>query len=256
MAVLETLGGLPQTEILVIPIIDVSGSMAGEKIASVNEAMRAVPQQLADINEDMADTKLKIAPMEFSSGARWFALQNNEPAEVESFRWIDMKASGLTDLGAACSLLAQKLTVTENGGWMKGRGGAAPVIILLSDGDPTDDYKKNLEILKKRGWFRSAIKFAVAIGADANKAVLAEFAGHSEAVIESEKVRTDLASLVKALIVSASSTASNNVSSNNNANNNAVVDDNTGDQQDEEIIQDVIDGMEKEIRLDNADDLF
>lgn len=255
MAELETLeSGLAQSEIIVIPIIDVSGSMTGERIASVNEAMSEVPEQLASINDETMDTKLLIAPMEFSSGARWFGLKNNQPAEVESFRWIDMKASGLTDLGAACKLLNEKLTVTEQGGWMKGRGGAAPVIILISDGGPTDNYKPALDTLKKRGWFKAALKFAVAVeGAD--KAVLAEFTGHTEAVIDTETVRLNLASIVKKVVVSASQSASQHASSSNQTNNSNVVSDNgpnANDVAQEEAIQNVI----NDINLDNSDEFF
>lgn len=255
MAEIEKLGGLAQTEILVIPIIDVSGSMQGEKIAQVNEAMSSVPQQLADINEDLLDTKLKIAPMQFSNGANWFALKNNEPAEVESFRWIDMKAAGLTDLGAACKLLSEKLTVTEKGGWMKGRGGSSPVIILISDGAPTDNYQSALATLKMRGWFKAALKFAVAVGADADKNVLAEFVGNSEAVIETETIRTNLASIIRAVIVSASACASSNASVGSLNGNNTVVTDTAGDA-DETLTQQVIDDIHTQLSLDNQDDLF
>ncbi len=252
MAELEKLEieGLAQSEVIVIPIIDVSGSMAGERIASVNEAMSEVPAQLASINDEALDTKLLIAPMEFSSGARWFGLKNNEPAEVESFRWIDMKASGLTDLGAACKLLCDKLTTTDKGGWMKGRGGSAPVIILISDGGPTDNYKPALEELKRRGWFRVALKFAVAVeGAD--KAVLAEFTGHDEAVIDTAKIRLDLASIVKKVVVSASQSASQTASSSNKSNNSSEVTNDSSDDANEKAQQEAIDAVN--VNLDDAD---
>ena len=211
MAELENLGGVTENEIIVIPIIDVSGSMCGERIGQVNEAMAEVPAQLADINENSIDAKLLIAPMEFSSGARWFSLKNNQPAEVESFRWIDMKANGLTDLGAAFKLLNEKLTSVKKGGWMNEHGGLAPVLILISDGGPTDDYQTQLNALKNRAWFKAATKFAVAVeGAD--ESVLAEFTGNSEAVIDTTVIRNDLASIVKAVVVSASKAASQSAS--------------------------------------------
>ena len=251
MAEMEQLVGLAQTEIIVFPIIDVSGSMAGEKIGQVNEAMSAVPQQLADINEDAMDAKLKIAPMEFSSGARWFALKGNAPAEVETFRWIDMKASGLTDLGSAFKLLAEKLTVEKQGGWMKGRGGAAPVIILISDGAPTDDYRKQLDILKKRGWFRAALKFAVAVGADADKSVLAEFTGNSEAVIDTEVIRKDLASIIKTVIRTASQTASQGASQSNNSATKQEVED-ISDDANQQAQKEAIENVQKNISMEDA----
>jgi uncharacterized protein YegL len=62
-------------------------------------------------------------------------------------------------------------------------GSFAPAIFLLSDGEPTDDYKKPLEDLKNNNWFKKAIKAAVAIGDDANKDVLKEFTGAMESVL-------------------------------------------------------------------------
>ncbi len=256
MAELESLGGVTQTEVIVIPIIDVSGSMCGERIASVNDAMSEVPAQLADINDESLDSKLLIAPMEFSSGARWFELKNDKPADVESFRWLDMKANGLTDLGAACKLLAQKLTTEEKGGWMKGRGGAAPVIILISDGGPTDDYQPQLRELKKRGWFNAALKFAVAVeGADKN--VLAEFTGNLEAVIDPAVIRNDLASIVKAVVVSASKTASKSASISNSDNSAKVVTESSGADVNAQAQAEAIAAVQTAIvNLDDTDDLF
>ena len=62
-------------------------------------------------------------------------------------------------------------------------GSFAPAIFLMSDGEPTDNYKHGLDILKQNNWFKKAIKVAIAIGEDANKQVLADFTGNSEAVI-------------------------------------------------------------------------
>ena len=256
MAKIEELSGVAQSEVIVIPIIDVSGSMCGEKIGKVNDAMAEVPAQLASINDESIDSKLLIAPMEFSSGARWFALKYNQPAEVESFRWIDMKASGLTDLGEAFKLLTEKLTTEEKGGWMKGRGGAAPVLILISDGGPTDDYQSQLKILKQRGWFNAALKFAVAVGDDADKAVLAEFTGNVEAVIDTEVIRTDLASIVKAVIVSASKTASKSASMSGAGGNTATVVADDGPAADEQAQAEAIANVQQALTIDSTNDLF
>ena len=62
-------------------------------------------------------------------------------------------------------------------------GSFAPAIFLLSDGEPTDNYKHGLDKLKQNNWFKKAIKVAIAIGEDANKTVLADFTGNVESVI-------------------------------------------------------------------------
>ena len=197
MVELESMIEMPFQELLVIPIIECSGAVYGNIIGQVNEAMAEISSQLAEINDELVDSTIRIAPMEFSSGARWFALENDKPAEVESFRWIDMKASGLADLGAAFKLLNEKLTVEEKGGWMKRRGSLAPVIILISSGIPTDDYKSKLEKLKKCGWFKAALKFAVAVGADADKNMLAEFTGNEETIIGLDVIRNNLYQIIR-----------------------------------------------------------
>lgn len=254
MAELEMLGGVAQTEVIVIPIIDVSGSMHGARIDSVNQAMREVPAQLADINDESIDAKLLIAPIEYSTGARWFALENDMPAEVESFTWVDLKTKGSTDFGAALDLLTEKLTTVENGGWMKGRGGAAPVLILISDGRPTDSYKNKLKELKKRGWFDAALKFAVAVeGADIS--ILSEFTGHSEAIIDTTTIKNDLSSIVKAVIVSASKTASKSASVSNLENTTTVVVESETDLN-EQVQKEAISCVKQALTLDSTDDLF
>jgi uncharacterized protein YegL len=217
--------------------------------------MSEVPSQLAKINDDTLEAKLLIAPMEFSSGARWFALRNNEPAEVESFRWIDMQASGLTDLGAAFKLLNEKLTTKEKGGWMEGRGGAAPVLILISDGGPTDEYVSELKKLKQRGWFNAAIRFAVAVGPGSDKYVLAEIIGNMEAVIDTEGIRNDLASIIKAVIRSASQTASKSASMSGSSNKNNVVQQ-SGDQINQEVQKEAIENTKAALNLNNTDECF
>ena len=63
-------------------------------------------------------------------------------------------------------------------------GSYAPVLFLMSDGEPTDDYRSGIEVLKRNNWFKAAIKVAIGIGNDANKSMLAEFTGSDESVIE------------------------------------------------------------------------
>jgi uncharacterized protein YegL len=161
-------------------VVDTSGSMMGSKIGEVNSAIEEVIPELKDLSESRADAQIEIAVLEFSSGARW--LTPNGPIEVENYVWNDMDASGVTDLGDACQELNEKLS-TE--GFMKRASGSfAPVIFLLSDGGPTDDYKKGLDVLRQNNWFKVAVKVAIAIGSDADISVLEEFTGKIEAVLE------------------------------------------------------------------------
>lgn len=160
-------------------MVDTSGSMTGDKIGTVNHTMEEVMPELQDISATNADAQLKVATMEFSTGARWIT---PEPVPAEEFSWSYLEANGITDLGEACIQLNEKLS--RNAFMSEAAGSFAPAIFLLSDGEPTDNYQKGLEKLKSNNWFKKAIKVAIAIGDNANTAVLSEFTGNIEAVIK------------------------------------------------------------------------
>ena len=197
---------IPRRTMVLFFVIDTSGSMFGSKIGAVNAAIDEVIPDLKDVSNTNADALIKIAVLEFSTGAKWIPLTENGPVEVENFRWTHLNASGITDLGAACRALKEKLSATT--GFMKeATGSYAPVIILLSDGEPTDNYQHALSELKQNNWFKVAIKVAIAIGDDANKDVLAEFTGYSEAVIDVHN-KEALKAMIKFVSVRASQVAS------------------------------------------------
>ena len=160
-------------------LVDTSGSMYGEKIGSLNDAIRETVPDLKDLSQSNPDAAIKIAVMQFDTNVRWLYPQ---PIDSEQFRWNDLQAGGLTELGAALLELNGKLSKTQF--MQEAAGSYAPVLILLSDGGPTDDFDSALEVIKKNAWFKHAIKIAIAIGNDADKNVLTQFTGNSESVIE------------------------------------------------------------------------
>ena len=168
MGLLDETVSVPRRTMTLFFLIDTSGSMDGNKIGAVNDAVVNVLPMLNDISETNPDAEIKVAALEFSNGVNWLY---DEPKLAKDFIWQDVTASGLTSLGAACSELASKLS--RSGGFMQSASGSfAPAIILLSDGGPTDDYNTGLSKLKANNWFKSAIKIAIAIGDDADKDVL------------------------------------------------------------------------------------
>lgn len=179
MGLLDETVSVPRRTMTLFFLIDTSGSMEGNKIGAVNDAVVNVLPILNDISETNPDAEIKVAALEFSSDVRWLY---DEPKSANDFIWQDVTAGGLTCLGGACAELAAKLS--RNGGFMQSASGSfAPAIILLSDGGPTDNYEVGLAKLQTNNWFKSAIKIAIAIGDDADKEVLKQFTGNSEAVI-------------------------------------------------------------------------
>ena len=170
---------IPRRTMVLFFLVDTSGSMSGDKIGAVNEAIREVIPEIKDISAENADALIKIAVLEFSSGARWLY---ERPVDSDLFVWNNMEAGGVTDLGEAFKMLNEKLSFSK--GFMADAiGSYAPAIFMMSDGEPTDEYKKGLEELRKNKWFKVAIKVAVAIGADANTEILKEFTGNEECVL-------------------------------------------------------------------------
>ena len=159
-------------------VVDTSGSMEGSKIGTLNQAIEDVIPEISDISSNNADAQIKIAVLEFSSGARWLT---PKPVPAEDFHWNYLNAAGLTDFGEACRKLNEKLS--RNAFMSEITGSFAPAVFLLSDGEPTDDFMEQLDGLWTNNWFKKAIRIAIAIGDDADKDVLKDFTGSPEAVI-------------------------------------------------------------------------
>jgi uncharacterized protein YegL len=199
MGILETTS-VPRRTMVLFFIVDSSGSMTGSKIGALNQAIREVLPMLDDISASNADAEIKIAVLDFSSGCRWMFDEPKPASEFKSI-WQDREASGLTDLGEACRELSRKLS---RDAFMKADTGAfAPVLLLLTDGEPTDDFPGGLKKLKENRWYKAAIKVAIAIGNDANKELIKEFTGNMEAVIEVHNIDA-LKKLIRTVSVTAS----------------------------------------------------
>ena len=177
MGLLDEAVEIPRKTMVMFFLIDTSGSMSGSSIGQVNDAMREVLPDLKDISDNNADAKTKIAVLSFSSGTEWLT---PEPADLESYKWTNLDAGGVTDLGEACKELESKLN--RNAFLQDAVGNYAPVIILISDGGPTDDFKSGLEKLKQNKWFNASIKVALGVE-DADMDVLQEFTGNKETAI-------------------------------------------------------------------------
>lgn len=169
-------------------VVDCSGSMYGEKIGIVNNTIQECIPEMCSAADNNPNAQLLIRALQFSTGASWIT---SNPVPVENYSWEDMEANGLTSLGKAFDLLAAQLSIPP----MPDRA-LPPVIVLLSDGQPTDDYKKSMDKLKHLPWFKKAVKIAISIGQDADDEVLTEFAGNKELVLQANNA-TALAKMIK-----------------------------------------------------------
>ena len=154
-------------------LLDCSGSMGfNGKIGELNFAIReAIPEMQSAARDNPAATLL-VRAITFSSGATWHI---KEPTSIHDFTWRDVSSYGGTDLGAALHLAAAELKMPP----MPERA-LRPVLALVSDGMPTDDWRSGLRAVDATPWGKRAVKVAVAIGDDADKSMLKEFLGNPE----------------------------------------------------------------------------
>jgi uncharacterized protein YegL len=208
MSLNDAVEAIPRKTMVLFFLVDTSGSMDGAKMGAVNAAIEEVIPELKELSETNADAQIKVAALEFSSGARWITAGG--PVNAEEFRWNYLDAAGVTDLGHACLMLNEKLS--KKAFMQEATGSFAPAIFLLSDGGPTDDWQKGLAELKGNNWFKKAVRVAVAIGEDADKEVLKQFTGTMEAVLEAKNIAM-LKRMIKFVSVRASEVASKSVQS-------------------------------------------
>ena len=239
MGLLDEQVTVPRRTMTLFFMIDTSGSMMGNKIGAVNDAVVNVLPMLEDISTTNPDAEIKIAALEFSSGCNWLY---SEPKLASEFVWQDVQASGLTSLGAACEELNSKLS--RSGYMVAASGSYAPAIILLSDGGPTDNFQAGLAKLKSNSWFKAAIKVAIAIGDDADKSVLEQFTGSNEAVFTVHNIDA-LKQIIRIVAVTSSQIGSKSSSAGDASKQDQVVD------EIKDAIQD-IDGAEVATSVDSS----
>ncbi len=195
--------GIARQSLNLFFVIDNSGSMSGMRMGAVNNAIRDVISLMPEIQEDTADAEIKISALIFSDDAKWVY---NDARSVEDFKWRDVDVEGGTNLTDAYYQLSKKLTKQSKGGMMPDIGGIAPIIILMTDGQPTSyDWEEELDKLKQKGWFKVALKYALAIEIDDDESmrVLTAFTGNSETVLKVYSAEA-LRKVIKTIAVTAS----------------------------------------------------
>ena len=155
-------------------LCDCSGSMAAQgKMQSLNQAIRQSLPGMARVARDNPEARVLVRAVAFSDQARWHIA---EPTPVEELQWRDLEPRGVTAMGAALQLLAEQLHTPP----MEERA-LPPVLVLISDGQPTDDFEAGLARLMREPWAQKAVRLAIALGHDADLEVLQQFIGPAPA---------------------------------------------------------------------------
>lgn len=178
-------------------LIDTSGSMKGERIEATNIAFSNVLSSFEIMNPDV---EIRIGVLEFSSDVRWM---HEIPQPIDRFKWLPLESGGLTQMGEALCELNDKMQRTDFFNSDLCKGPVFPsLIILLTDGEPTDDYSMGLKEIAKNPYFKKATKFAICIGEDFSLQPLIDFTGNKKAVfkVNDEEASIHLHSLLTRLL--------------------------------------------------------
>lgn len=152
-------GALAKRPLHFIWILDVSGSMKfNGKIEALNFAIRETLPDLRHAAAQNPNIDVLMRAVTFGDDVRWHLA---EPTPAGRLIWQDVRAGGHSAMGGALAAVAAELRTPP----MPERA-VSPVLILVSDGDYTDDFDSGLKALLSEPWGRDAHRIAVAIGND------------------------------------------------------------------------------------------
>lgn len=127
-------------------VLDTSGSMSGEPIQAVENGMQMLVSALRQDPQALEMAYLSV--ITFDSNAK----QIVPLTDLASFQLPALNACGCTELGAALKLVkdcaareVQKSTPEKKGDWRA-------LVFLMTDGGPTDDWKKGLAEFQSAKW--------------------------------------------------------------------------------------------------------
>ena len=149
-------------------ICDCSGSMEGAKINSLNRAIADGLDSMRLAAQQHPDMDIRVRSLGFGSDVTW---EIESPTPLEEITWRDLTPGGdETSMGLALSEVAAQLTVPP----MEAEA-YPPILALVSDGMPTDNFDLGLQRLMDTRWGKNAMRVAIALGQTADRDPLKRF---------------------------------------------------------------------------------
>jgi len=149
----------------VVLLLDVSGSMDGEKIQNLNESVKDMLETFR--GTENSEIEIHVAIITFGAEVKL----HQTLASAGDIKWHDLSASGGTPLGTAFKMAKAMI---EDKDVVPSRA-YRPTVVLVSDGQPNDSWKNPLQAFICDGRSGKCDRMAMAIGADADEVVLGKF---------------------------------------------------------------------------------
>lgn len=166
---IKSQGGRKQKFIPVILLLDVSGSMRGENIDSLNEGVKLLLDECAN---PKFEKPIKVAIITFGEEDRAKLHQGIEKAHIVRDNWQPMYADMSTPLGEALQMAHDMVDDPE---YLPNDEYYKPYFVLASDGKPNRGWESAMNLLLNHPRAKSYERFSIAIGSDADEVMLDQF---------------------------------------------------------------------------------
>jgi len=141
----------------VVLLLDTSGSMAGEKINTLNTAVNKMLSTFA--KNELRETEFLVSVVTFGGNATLAV----PPSRASKVRLGSFRAEGGTPLGEALRIVKEMI---EDKNQTPSRA-YRPLVVLVSDGVPTDEWRGPLTDFVETGRSTKCDRMAMGIGAEA-----------------------------------------------------------------------------------------
>ena len=155
----------------VILLLDRSGSMSGEKISTLNSAVNEMIQSFKTAGQGEVEINLGI--ISFGDGGASYDLQLQPVAGISN---MSLQANGGTPMGMALRMAKDLIEDKE----IIPSKGYRPAVVLVSDGEPNDDWEQPMNNFIGGGRSSKCERFAMAIGTSQEDPVLNKFLSGTE----------------------------------------------------------------------------
>ena len=159
----------PTARVPICLVLDTSGSMSGDPINELNKGVTLFFESIQ--NDEIAKYAVEISIVTFGGNAEMLLDFSN----IENQKIPSLSADGGTPMGSAVSLALGLLDKRKSDYKGAGVDYYQPWMILLTNGQPTDDIENAAENTSKLVKTKKLTIFPIGIGTDADMSTLKRF---------------------------------------------------------------------------------
>ena len=166
----------------VILLLDVSGSMDGEPIKALHDAVTEMVNSFAA--QRTREKMIKVAIITFGGDNANLHLTYTDAPDLQANGMPHFNANGMTPLGDA---LKKAKTLIEDKSTTPGKW-YCPAVVVVSDGAPNDEWQRPLQDFINNGRTAKCIRIGVPIGTGADVNMMERFTGDRAMIFYAQDV--------------------------------------------------------------------